>query len=216
MKLVIQLLLWIVIIVLGYLVFNSIYEPIQFNEIKEKRYAKVIENLKDIRAAELAHRQVTGRFEEDFDDLISFIDTAEFTLTQRRDTVFLDEEYLETYGVDRMIEDVVIDTLGYVSVKDSLFGQSDRYKRMMNVPIEGIDAQFELDAGTVTKNETRIPVFEAKVSKDVVLHDLDPDLVAQEKQAISVDNVNGAFIRVGSMEEVNTSGNWPQVYGAND
>ena len=48
MKLVIQLVLWIVIIFLGYLIFNAIYEPIQFNKVKEKRYAKVIENLRDI------------------------------------------------------------------------------------------------------------------------------------------------------------------------
>ena len=61
MKLVIQLVLWIVIIFLGYLIFNAIYEPIQFNKVKEKRYAKVIENLRDIRNAEMAYREVTGR-----------------------------------------------------------------------------------------------------------------------------------------------------------
>ena len=216
MKLVIQLLLWVVIVVLGYLVFNSVYEPIQFNKEKERRYAKVIENLKDIRAAQLAHRQVTGRFTDNFNDLERFIDTAQFTLTQRRDTVFLDEEYRRTYGVDRMVESVVIDTLGYASVKDSLFKNSDRYRRMRQVPIEGIDAEFEMDAGTIQKGTSRIPVFEARVSKDVVLHDMDEDLVAQEKQVVSVDNVNGEFIAVGSMEEVNTSGNWPTTYGDNE
>ena len=216
MKLVIQLLLWGVIIFLGYMVFNSIYDPIQFNEVKKERYAKVIEKLVDIRDAELAHRQVTGRFEDDFDDLVSFIDTAQFTLTQRRDTTFLDEEYRQTYGVDRYIEDVVIDTLGYVSVKDSLFGDTDRYKTMMNVPVEGVDAKFQLDAGTVTKNDNKIPVFEAKVAKEVVLHDQDPTLVMQEEEVVSVDQINGAFISVGSMEEINTSGNWPRSYGENE
>lgn len=216
MKLVIQLVLWIVIIFLGYLVFNSIYEPIQFNKVKEARYAKVIENLKDIRRAQMAHRQVTGTFAGEWDNLVSFIDTAQFTLTQRRDTTYLDEEYRETYGVDRLIDDVVIDTLGYASVKDSLFRNSDRYRTMMNVPIRGVDAQFELDAGTVVKKESRIPVFEAKIAKDVILYDQDPDLVAQEKEVVSVDNVNGPYITVGSMEDVNTSGNWPQIYGSNE
>ncbi|GHA50059.1 hypothetical protein GCM10007103_33580 [Salinimicrobium marinum] len=217
MKLVFQLLLWIVIIVLGYLVFNSVYEPIQFDKVKEKRYAKVIENLNDIRAAEMAHRQVTGRFEGNFDNLVRFLDTAQFTLTQRRDTVYLDEEYLETYGVDQYVEDVVIDTLGFVSVKDSLYkGDEQRYREMINVPIDGVDAQFELDAGTVTKGTNQIPVFEAKVSKDVVLHDLNKDLVMQEKEVMSVDDINGPYISVGSMEEVNTSGNWPLKYGKNE
>ncbi len=216
MKLVIQLVLWVVIIFLGYLVFNSIYEPIQFNKLKEKRYAKVIENLKDIRQAQMAHRQVTGSFAGEWDNLVSFVDTAQFTLTQRRDTTYLDEEYRKIYGVDQYIDDVVIDTLGFASVKDSLFKGSDRYKRMMNVPIKGVDAQFELEAGNIMKNESRIPVFEAKVAKDVVLYDQDPDLVAQEKEVVSVDNVNGPYVKVGSMNEVNTSGNWPQVYGSNE
>jgi hypothetical protein len=213
MKLVIQLVLWIVIIFLGYLVFNSIYEPIKFNEVKEARYAKVIENLKDIRDAELAHRTVTGEFEGDWDNLVRFIDTAQFTLTQRRDTTVMDEEYRKTYGVDRRIEIVVVDTLGYKSVKDSLFKGSDRYKTMMNIPIKGVDAQFQLDAGTIDKSGTKIPVFEAKVAKKVILYDQDSDLINQEQEVVSVDNVNGPFISVGSMEEVNTSGNWPLKYG---
>ena len=62
MKLVIQLLLWAVIIFLGYMLYNSISGPIKFNEIKEARYAKVIKGLKDIKAAELAHREITGKY----------------------------------------------------------------------------------------------------------------------------------------------------------
>ncbi|NJW52574.1 hypothetical protein [Salinimicrobium oceani] len=213
MKLVIQLVLWIVIIFLGYLVFNSIYEPIKFNEVKEARYAKVINNLKDIRDAELAHRQVTGKFVGDWDSLVRFIDTAQFTLTQRRDTTVMDEEYRKTYGVDRRIEIVVIDTLGYKSIKDSLFKGTDRYKTMMNIPIKGVDRKFDLTAGTVDKNDTKIPVFEAKVPKEVILYDQDPDLVNQAEEIVGVDEVPGPFISVGSMEEVKTSGNWPLKYG---
>lgn len=213
MKLVIQLLLWVVIIFLGYMVFQSVYGPVQFNEEKEKRYAKVIENLKDIRDSEMAYREVTGGFAGDWNSLVQFIDTAQFTLTQRKDTVVADLEYQKIYGVDRNIEIVVIDTLGYVSVKDSLFGTTNRYKTMMNVPIEGVDAQFELDAGTLDKSGNLIPVFEAKVDKAVVLQGLDNDQIIQEKQVISVDQVNGKYIQVGSMSEVKTGGNWPITYG---
>ena len=109
-------------------------------------------------------------------------------------------------------EIVVIDTLGYVPVKDSLF-EGNEYTTMMNVPLEGVDAKFELDAGTVIKNETEIPVFEARIAKEVILEDQDEHLVNQEEQVVSVDAVNGPFISVGSMEEVNTSGNWPKRYG---
>ena len=48
MKIVIQLLLWAVIGFLGYLTFNAVYEPIQFNKVRDARYPKVIDKLRSI------------------------------------------------------------------------------------------------------------------------------------------------------------------------
>lgn len=217
MKLIIQLVLWVVIGLLAYLTFNSIWEPIQFNKLKKVRYAKVIERMKDIRNAELAYKQVTGEFTGDFDQLINFIDTAQFTITQRRDTTVLDKEYKQRYGVDKYKEIVLIDTLGYVPVKDSLFGEKNSdYREMMFVPTTEKTEKFSLQAGTLMKNETPIPVFEAKVAKEVLLKDQPADLVMQEKQVVSVDAIDGAYITVGSMTEVNTNGNWPKLYGGKE
>lgn len=215
MKIVIQILLTVVIVVLGYFTYKSVYGPVEFNKAKEKRYAEVIEKLKDIRDAELAYKEVTGRFNGSYDSLVRFIDTAQFVVTQRRDTTYLDEEYKKRYGVDEYVEDVVIDTLGYVNIKDSIFKGSDRYKNMMNVPFTD-GKKFELNAGMLDKDGNMIPVFEAKIDKSDILSDLDQDLVIQEKQTVAVDGVNGAYIKVGSMTEVNTSGNWPKNYGDKD
>ncbi|WP_025741720.1 hypothetical protein [Aquimarina pacifica] len=213
MKIVIQLVLWVVIGVLGYLVFNSVMGPVRFNKVKKVRYAKAVENLRDIRTAQLAHRTVTGKFEKDPVKLISFIDTAKFTLTQRRDSSFI--RFNEILKIDEPRDTVVIDTLGYASIKDSLF-KNNSHKDMMKIPLEGVDATFKMDAGYINKNDLRIPVFEAKVDKEVLLGDLDKDLLAQEKEVVSVDGVNGPSLSVGSMTEVMTSGNWPRTYGEND
>ena len=216
MKLVIQIVLWIVIVFLGWKLWTSIMGPVEFNEVKEVRYAKVIKSLKDIQAAELAHKEIKGNFTGNFDSLISFIETGKFAITQRRDTSFADVAKNKAFGISEgyFIDKSLIDTLGFTPVKDSLFGSSTRYKTMMNVPIDGVNAKFELQAGTITKNEVSYSVFEAKVPKEVILHDLNKDLLTQEKQVQSVDGVNGAFLKVGSMEEVNTSGNWPKIYDA--
>ena len=209
--------LWVIIGFLGYQTFMSIYEPIQFNQVKDKRYAKVISSLIDIRDAQLAHRQVTGKFADNIDNLVKFIDTAQFTITQRRDSSIVDAELTRRFGgVTTYKEIIIIDTLDFVSVKDSLFKTSNRYKTMMNVPVGKEDAKFELKAGILEQNDVKIPVFEAKVLKDIILFDQPRDLVIQENQVISVDGVNGDALKVGSMEEVNTNGNWPKVYGAND
>ena len=205
--------LWLLIAFLGYQTYMSIYEPIQFNKVKNKRYTEVIKSLIDIRDAELAHRQVTGKFTDSFDNLVKFIDTAEYTITQRRDSSIIDVELTKRYGVDTTKDIVIVDTLGTVSVKDSLFKTSSRFKTMMNVPgAEG--EKFKLQAGIIEQNGFKIPVFEASVTKKVILADQNKDLIMQENQVVSVDGVNGDKLKVGSMNEVNTNGNWPKTYGS--
>src|SRR5690554_8133017 len=145
MKLVIQTVLWILIIFLGWKLWSSIMGPVEFNKIKEARYEKVIKSLKDIQAAELAHKDITGKFTGSFDSLISFLDTAKFAITQRRDTSYADVERNKAYGITEgyFKNEIIVDTLGFTMVKDSLYGGSDRYKQMRKVPVEGVDAEFE-------------------------------------------------------------------------
>ncbi len=209
LKPIINIALWILIAFLGYQTFMSVYGEIKFNKLKNERYALVIDKLIDIRDAELAHRKVTGKYTDNFDNLIRFIDTAKFTITQRRDSAILDVERTKLFGgVETMKTIIIIDTLGTVSVKDSLFKNDDRYKTLMNVPIGKAGAKFQLKAGTLDD----IPVFEALVDKAVVLDGQDHNLILKEKQVVSVDGVNGPTLKVGSMEEINTNGNWPKNY----
>lgn len=214
MKLVLQLLLWLLIIFLGWKLYSSVIGPVEFNKVKVARYSKVIKNLKDIKAGELAHKELTGKYNGNFDSLVKFIDTAQFAIVSRRDTVYTDDAKNKAFGIDEgyYLDAVIIDTLGFTAIKDSLYGGTDRYKTMMNVPLEGSSAKFELTAGSIEKNKTIYSVFESKISKDIVLEGLDPDLLVQEKQVVSVEGVNGPTIKVGSMTEVNTSGNWPKIY----
>ncbi len=79
MKLVIQLVLWVVIGFLGYTLYNSISAPVKFNAVKKVRYQKVIKNLKDIKAAELAHQEIVGGFTGNFDSLVRLQTESENT-----------------------------------------------------------------------------------------------------------------------------------------
>lgn len=214
MKIAIQILLWIVIVFLGFKLYQSIRGPIEFNKVKNVRYTEVIKNLKDIRNAELAFQEITGSFTGNFDSLVQFIDTAQFAIVQRRDTSYADVVKNKAFGLKEgyFIEKVIIDTLGFTPVKDSLFKGTERYKMMMKIPIEGVDGNFELKAGKLEKNNAVYSVFEARVAKDVILADQNKDLLDQEKQVVSVDGVNGPYIKVGAMDDVNTSGNWPKLY----
>lgn len=213
MKIGIQIVLWVASIFFAYKIYDSINGPIKFNEEKNVRYAKVINRLKDIRTAQIAHRDVKGVFSNNFDSLIKFIDEGQFTLIEKRDSSFL--EYDRTFRIDMLREIIVIDTLGTVPVKDSLFGTSLSYKNMAFIPIEGVDDQkFEIAAKVIDKNGYKVPVFEVKVKKNVILFDQNKDLIKQENETIAVDGVNGLEIILGSLSNVSTNGNWPTIFDA--
>ena len=213
MKLGIQVVLWIVSIFFAYKIYDSISGPINFNQTKIKRYSKVINVMKDIRTAQIAHKDVKGVYANNFYSLIKFIDEGIFTLLEKRDSSYL--EYDRIYRIDMLREVIVTDTLGFVPVKDSLFQTSDRYKKMSNIPIEGLqDSVFKITSTIINKNGYKVPVFEVKVSKNTLLFDQDQDLVKQENETVSVDGVNGPEIILGSLTNVSTNGNWPTIFDA--
>ena len=202
--------LYILSLILVFLIFKSINSPIKFNEVKNERYSKVIDRLKDIRNAQIAFKSVNGIYSNDFEELIKFIDSAEFTITQKRDSSYM--EYDRIYRIDMLREIIVTDTLGFVSVKDSLFANNIDYKNMASIPIEGVESLFTLKADVIDKNGYNVPVFEVRVSKDVILFDQNKDLLSQEKETMSVDGVNGPDLVLGSLSDVSTSGNWPTTF----
>ena len=213
MKKGILALLWILIIFFSYKIYDSINGPIVFNEVKNKRYAEVINRLKIIRKAQIAYKDVNGVFSNNFDSLVKFVDEGIFTLIEKRDSSYL--EYDRIYRIDMLREVVVIDTLGNVSVKDSLFKESEEYKKMAFIPVEGVeDSVFKIKSMIIDKNGYKVPVFEVKIAKNIVLFDQNKDLLKQENETISVDGVNGPDIILGSLSNVSTNGNWPTIFDA--
>ena len=211
-KRALELFLWVLSIFFASQIYSSINGPIKFNQVKNERYTEVIDRLKDIRSAQIAHKDVNGFYANNFDSLVSFIDNGIFTLIEKRDSSYL--EYNRTYRIDMLKEVEIVDTLGFVSVRDSLFGNTESYKMMAKVPIAGTDSEFSINADIIDKNGYQVPVFEVKVRKDIVLFDQNKDLLDQENKVISVDAVNGPEIILGSMTDVSTSGNWPTIFDA--
>ncbi len=207
---VISILLWLAIIGLSYITYQSVMKPIQFNAEKTKRYSKVIKSLKVIRDAQAAHKKVTGKYAKSGDNLIKFIDTAKFAKTNSYNVIRKENA---GGGLTKDVEYRVTDTIGYTDVRASFAGRE--YKNLMSVP--GTDANFEMKLGEIQKTHGYMaPVFEAKVSKDIVLQGMDADLIRQEKEAIENDQIKGAYVSVGSLNDVSDTGNWPPSYDIGD
>jgi len=209
-KPVLVILFGILSIYLGFKIYDSINAPIEFNKVRNERFSKVISKLKDIRDSQEAYKTVNGKYAGNFESLIKFIDTGNYTITTQRDSSFM--RYDKVYQIEMQQDTILVDTLGTVQVKDSLFGADDRYKSMMDVPYAQNDEKFEMEADIIDKSGYKAPVFEVKVKKNVVLYDQPEDLVEKENSYQSVEEVNGTEIKVGSLTDVSTNGNWPPVY----
>ncbi|MEO9511780.1 MAG: hypothetical protein ABJN84_01265 [Flavobacteriaceae bacterium] len=199
---------------LGYKIYQSINAPIEFNKVRKERFSKVIAKLKDIRDSQEAYKTVNGRFAKDFASLIKFIDTGSYTITQQRDSSFM--RYDKVYQIELQKDTVIIDTLGFVKVKDSIFKKDDRYTSMMEVPYAQGGGKFEMKSDIIDKQGYKAPVFEVKVKKDIILYDQPVDLLARENAHQSVEEVNGTEIKVGSLTDVSSNGNWPPIYDRKD
>ncbi len=174
----------LIILILSAFLIKIILDPIKFEKETNYRYAFIKERLIDIRSAQLAYKEKTGQFTNDFDELIMFVKTDSFVLVQKTDTLV--EYYNTIYKETQFKDTMLIDTLGKVSILDSLFTKQYPIDSLAYVPPIN-KVTFELRAGVINKSKIDVPVFEAKDPKP---YDINKPLI------------------IGSMIEANLNGNW--------
>jgi len=207
---IISFVLYGIVILLAYKIYDGVMTPIKFNKEKVVRFTATINNMKMIRDAQSAHRTVIGKYCAKGEDLVRFIDTAQFAVTVARNEVKIVDV---GGGITNEVEYRVIDTTGYTDVRAIFVGKD--YKNMMNVP--GTDKQFIMTLGAIPRtNGIMASVYEIKITKAVVLHGMNKDLIRLEEEAYADSEIKGKNISVGSLNEVSDSGNWPPIYDQAD
>lgn len=186
-KVIIQVVLSILIIVLGYLVYESIMAPVRFNKEYRKRSEVVIERMKHIRTAQLIYKSIHGKYTGSFDTLIQFMETGQVPVVKMvpdpNDTTFT-----------RSIQD----TVGFINVGDSIFGPDADLSLVRYIPFTDKEL-IDLQSGSVDKSNIMVSVFQAIAPKEKYLNGLDKNLIRQDRVK---------SIKVGSLEEPSTDGNW--------
>ena len=99
MRRVIQILFVLIIIVLGYLIVESIMEPIRFNQYVAQRENATKDRLIDIREAQKAYKDIYKKYTASFDTLIAFLDTGSFEVVRADGEI--PEEWLEEMGFEK-------------------------------------------------------------------------------------------------------------------
>ena len=211
MKTAIQVVLAVAIIVLGYLLWESIQKPIRFNKEKDRIEKVTIQRLKDIRTAQLAFRSEYTRFTGDFDSLIIFVKTDSFTVVQAIGSVpdsMIEEMGRKKAEIQALKEGLISRDTIRLSVRDSLFTEYYPIDSLKFAPYtQGYE--FELGAGVLaTGSKVTIRVFEAKVPYDILLAGLNRQLIVNYKEMR--EKITGyPGLKVGSLEEAtNNAGNW--------
>ncbi len=187
-RMIILLALVVVSIALAFVDYKAIKDPLDFQAEKQKRYAHVIQNLKDIREVQMKYKEKYGKFTGGLDTMMNFlkndstlviksVGTAPDTLTEakaielgiiKRDTTAIPAGvsiFNEEYLADRKVP-FNLDSLPFVP-----------FTKMA----------FSMDAGHVVRGRVKVPVFKVRDAAPYDIYDV---------------------LQVGSMDDPSTAGNW--------
>lgn len=187
----------VLILLSGYLAYanyNSIDTPIQFMKEKQRRYAGVVQSLKDLRQVEIAYKKQHKKFCGNMDTLINFLSHDSVIIVKMTGVVpdtLSEPEALELGIITRdttlyPASEIAFDSK-YMETRDSKFKLD--LATLRYVPFTD-NVEFTIDAGEITRlSGAKVQVFEIKDAqpfdeKDVML--------------------------VGSMVDPTTSGNWKE------
>ncbi len=140
-----NILMFLLILFLGFVLYKQIQEPIAFQQSKNLREKAVIDRLVKIRKAQEAYRGVTGKFAPSFEALTETLKTGKFMRIQ----VYGDID-------DPTQKNIRFDTT-YMPAMDSI--------TTMGIELDGIDmvpygdgAKFDIKADTVTYQSALVDV----------------------------------------------------------
>jgi len=194
---VIKIVLAVIVVVLAYMIYESIMRPVRFNAATSAREDKVIQRLIDLRTSQMFYKREYNRYTASFDTLLSFLTKGEIPVIK----IIPDPN-------DTTFTKTISDTLGYVKVADSLFHSRPTFviDSLRYIPYTN-GTQFELAAGSIDRGGIKVSVYEIKAPYNTFLKGLDRQLVTNLiKSKEDVDRYPG--LKVGSMEEPSTDGNW--------
>lgn len=209
MKTVIQIVLVAIVVILSYLLYTSVEKPLDFEKEKKARYEATIARLKDIRKAELAYKDVHGKFTGSWDTLINFVKTGKIPLVRK--IGMLTDSMIEAGWTEKQAlkEGKIIRDTVRVSVLDTIFGKGYKIDEIKFIPVKDTVATFQLGATLITTGSgIKVPVFEAKAHNNTILKNLDRQMIINLNES---KRTNGKYpgLKVGSLEETNNNaGNW--------
>lgn len=188
-----MILQFVVLLIAAYFVYqdySSVDAEIRYARKKDKINKEVISRLKDVRTAEIAYRTKYGRYTGSIDTLVNFVkydSLPEIRAVGEKPDSLTEAEALELGIISR---DTFFVSVAEVKFTDERLAEKREFPfdpdLMVIAPYSG--KPFSLNAGFIDVSGLQKPVFEA----------VDPEPFAEPA------------LKVGSMTDANTNGNWKE------
>lgn len=205
MKLILNIALALASLLLGYMLFNSIREPIAFNQELDKRRDAVVAKLIEVREAQQAYRAITGVYAANFDTLKQVLQTGSFKVLKivGEDEKNLQMETIMVPAADS-IKKIKMNLNGVEKIGLSL-------DSLAFVPYTN-GKTFTIKADTITyQNTPGLPVVEVSVPVKDFMQGYEGDHFKRYNANYNPDDATKPktyYLRFGDMSKPATSGNW--------
>ncbi|MBP1671461.1 MAG: hypothetical protein H6Q22_1033 [Bacteroidetes bacterium] len=198
-KVITYVVLPLVVLVLGYIIYTSIQEPVVFEKQRKYRETIAIERLKDIRTLQVAYKTKYNKFTGSLDSLIDFYNNGIITVVKQvgslDDSLAVAQKRVFRDSIRIAVKDTLLKRPGFVIDSIAL------------IPLSG-GQKIEMKAIIGKVSGVDVPLFEASIPFDILLKGLNRQLVVNlNSERVNTERYPG--LRVGSIEAPNNNaGNW--------
>lgn len=187
------------IFVLGFLIYKSVQQPVEFERQRKIREGVCIERLKDIRTLQVAYKSRYNKFTSDMDSLIDFYNNGTITIVRQigsfDDSIAVAQKRVFRDSIPIAVKDTLLKRNGFIVDSIAFIPFSGGQKMLMKAVIakvSGVD----------------VPLFEAAAPFDYLLAGLERQLVVNLN---SDREIAGRYqgLKVGGVDAPNNNaGNW--------
>ena len=206
-KLIIQIALVAVIIVLGFVLYESLMKPIRFENEFNRRKETVVQKLKEIRTLEEAYKSATGSYSGNIDSMVTYLRTAEVPLVRKIGNVpdtLTEAEALKRGIISR--DTSYVNPIVKLREENKLFISDEELKNLKYIPYSNGEV-FEVETKFIERMGFDVSVVEVKAPYSAFLHDLDAQLLHNRIAEVE-HNKKYAGWKFGSLEQPIIDGNF--------
>ncbi|EKD31092.1 MAG: hypothetical protein ACD_77C00402G0003 [uncultured bacterium] len=198
-KVITYVVLPLIVLVIGYIIYTSIQEPVVFEKQRRYRETIAIERLKDIRTLQVAYKAKYNKFSGNLDSLINFYNSGIITVIKQvgsmDDSVAVAQKRVFRDSIKIAVKDTLLKRQGFIIDSIAI------------IPFSG-GQRIEMKAIIGKVSGVEVPLFEAAIPFDILLNGLNRQLIVNlNADRKDVDRYPG--LKVGSIEAPNNNaGNW--------